>query len=942
MTFSFLRWLCQRHEIGEHQIWEISHSLLNMSITAAYVILAVIAIRFLLKKAPKKFSYLLWIVVAFRLICPLSLELEFSLMSAIDAPVSESGVVEFAPSSMIGNPYPEITLPVTTVDEVINEQLPTGLRQTIGDELETANAIAVMVWTFGIDVMLLYAVYSTLKLRAALRTAVHDHDAVWVWGGARSPFILGIFRPRIYLPYGLTEEELDYVLRHERCHIRRGDHIVKVLAFLLLTIHWFNPFVWLAFVLMGRDMEMSCDEEVLRECGNIRKSYSTTLLSFAAGRRFPSPSPLAFGESSVKQRIKNVLRWKQPKVWVTALALSLCVAAVIFCAANPAGQEKPASPFGKTWEAAERLYDAPDSHHITQVEQAPYFSLTADERLLTRERIADPEAWRPWGNFTSVTLTKNTFDNYFRSTDNWTGGNAARFRRNNLHTWQLLTASPELSWYILQQKDGGLYAVGFYWDGGEAGRGADDDSAVRVVYRLEEAEMTTAPTAMLLRDIPYVTERCLYINPLSSAWIPHDTALTYTARETHLEIRNRMNGEVVQIVNMEHDWQWQALPYDAESWAALWFAPVGEKPFAPVDFDTYAGEKIWLPVSDKFALLQLPHDNALVLVEFFAGGDGTPYIWSLHILVPETAQPSAKWLMPPLYQSARRPVLELIPDFPHESITVSCTTGRVINYGDDGKLKEDGTWVQFLPGETISWAPLPGDGIGLMAMVERLDIYVDGVDGKAHQASLYLSGVRENDEADGAIFYLGFLSSATGLTLMQEADGVFLRELNTSFVSPPEGELSAGEDSSAVLVDSRALALTSYEGGLPVSLMPFTISESGGYWEAYLEHPAADGGSEWDLMFRAKVEGSTYDVIEIGVASSAYPLLSGIRVGDGTGAIAAAYGADITREEGLQVDRATGTSDERYRYEAEGSCVTFYLHKDSIYLITLEKLPADG
>ncbi|MBO7404459.1 MAG: hypothetical protein J6V24_05820, partial [Clostridia bacterium] len=207
------------------------------------------------------------------------------------------------------------------------------------------NAVAV-VWLCGIGIMLVYAAVSYFSVRRAMATAIRIEDGVCESDRIRSPFLLGVVRPKIYLPCGVSGDMLRYVLAHERYHIRRGDSAVKLFAFLLLGVHWFNPLVWLAFALMTRDMEMSCDEYVLSTEPDIRKSYSYSLLSFASGRQFPSPSPLAFGEGDVKSRIKNVLGWHRPKRWVTVVAIVLAAAAAIFCMANP--MEKKAAGSSET------------------------------------------------------------------------------------------------------------------------------------------------------------------------------------------------------------------------------------------------------------------------------------------------------------------------------------------------------------------------------------------------------------------------------------------------------------------------------------------------------------------------------------------------------------------------------------------------------------------
>ncbi|MBQ4051778.1 MAG: hypothetical protein IJD13_09110, partial [Oscillospiraceae bacterium] len=306
-------------------------AVLNMSITASYVIGAIILIRLCLKKAPRKYSYLLWLAAGFRLCCPFSFESALSLFSLrrITVPKKEIDVTETV---------------IEHVPAVIPGDIPTQQQPTItvtpqaglpAVQVIDFAQIAAVIWCIVMAVLLGYAVFSWIKLKLKLRTAVRFDHHVRQADGIRSPFILGFFCPKIYIPFGLTGEQLDYVLAHERFHLKRLDHIIKPLAFLLLCVHWFNPLVWLAFYLMSRDMEMSCDEKVLGSKDNIRKAYSSTLLSFAAGWNFPMPSPLAFGESSVKSRIRNILSWKKPTLWVTLAAVAVSATAVICCIADP-------------------------------------------------------------------------------------------------------------------------------------------------------------------------------------------------------------------------------------------------------------------------------------------------------------------------------------------------------------------------------------------------------------------------------------------------------------------------------------------------------------------------------------------------------------------------------------------------------------------------------
>ena len=306
----------------------------NMSIGASCVILVVLLLRLVLRRAPKKFSYLLWSVVGLRLCCPISFSSVFSLFQF--RPIQHV----FSPGSAGSSP---VFLP--EVNEVLKSASDSDygvitIRPEFGENfiipVPLVFQVIAAVWILGMVLLLLLGAVNYLRLKKRLSAAVRLKENVWQSEQVCSPFILGILRPKIFIPFGLEEESLSYVIAHERVHIRRADHLVKLLAFLLLTVHWLNPLVWLAFHMMTIDMEMSCDEKVLEELGECeRKNYSLSLLSFAVNRRFPAPEPLAFGETSVKSRIRNVLCWKKPNRWISVCAAAVCLVVIAACAANP-------------------------------------------------------------------------------------------------------------------------------------------------------------------------------------------------------------------------------------------------------------------------------------------------------------------------------------------------------------------------------------------------------------------------------------------------------------------------------------------------------------------------------------------------------------------------------------------------------------------------------
>ena len=441
--------------------------ILNMSLTGSIVILAVLVIRFFLRKAPKKWSYLLWLVVAFRLICPVSLPSPVSLLGAVHAPVTTQGTIEYIPQNIVSPQTPVIS-PVTpspapsTPNAVMPDVTTSAPQLPVAPEPISVTDILPVIWLMGMAVVLIYSVVSYLRLRHRLAEAILYHENVWQSDKVHSPFILGLFRPRIYIPFGLDEQTLGYVLAHEHCHLKRKDHIIKPLAFLLLTLHWFNPLCWLAFHLMGRDMEMSCDEQVLAREDGDRKVYSTALLSFAANRRFPAPSPLAFGEGEVRPRITNALNWKAPKVWVTAAAGVLCVVVLLLCALNPLSTHHP-YPFGFYYRVSELTYVGPESPGVPSYENLQIH--LSEERKLTI--TGDGLTLR--ADFSKETkLTQEEFDTMFTDEQGYwaESRSAAQLRKNNRTVWYFFDSGSArmTSALLLQQEDGSLYLVLDYMD----------------------------------------------------------------------------------------------------------------------------------------------------------------------------------------------------------------------------------------------------------------------------------------------------------------------------------------------------------------------------------------------------------------------------------------------------------------------------------------------
>lgn len=318
---------------------------LNMSITSCYVILAVIIIRLFLIKAPKKYSYFLWSVVGFRLAIPVSFQSVFSLFSLAPFDVSTAqndtaGTMDYIPVNIDPNAVStNVNVGMANVNTIINDALYNASVNSDINITERFTNIFSYIWIIGVAAIILYGIISYCVMRRNLSNAVWQKYNIYESDKVSSPFILGLISPKIYIPFGLDEKTYSYVIQHEKCHISRGDNYVKAIAFVLAAVHWFNPLCWLAFYLMSKDMETSCDETVLSKNKNIKKEYSEALLSFAVESRGHRISPLCFSENSIKSRIKNILSFKKPKMAVSIAVFILCLAVIVGCAANPVAKQ---------------------------------------------------------------------------------------------------------------------------------------------------------------------------------------------------------------------------------------------------------------------------------------------------------------------------------------------------------------------------------------------------------------------------------------------------------------------------------------------------------------------------------------------------------------------------------------------------------------------------
>ena len=304
--------------------------LLNLSISASWLVLAVLVLRLVSKRSPKWMNVLLWGMVALRLMLPFSIESALSLIPSAETLSPE--VVQF-------DPAPTITSGVELIDNAVNPSLSESFAAA---PLASVNPLYVWtylagwVWLIGLGAMLLYALVSYLRLRRRVSVSLCVRENIYLCDAISSPFILGVVKPRIYLPSGLDEVQRQNVLSHERAHLARRDHWWKPLGFALLAVYWFNPVLWLAYALLCRDIELACDERVIRTMDESAvKTYSTVLLACSIPRKAVITCPLAFGEVGVKERVRNALHYKKPAFWIVVASAVVCIVVAVCFLTNP-------------------------------------------------------------------------------------------------------------------------------------------------------------------------------------------------------------------------------------------------------------------------------------------------------------------------------------------------------------------------------------------------------------------------------------------------------------------------------------------------------------------------------------------------------------------------------------------------------------------------------
>ena len=479
-------------------------TILDMSIMASVIILFVLILRLLLECMPKVFSYVLWIVVLFRLLCPFKIESDMSIIPYSFSEVPQSIALEEGDNV-------SFVETMSSTYEAIGDAFNGGLEilqvKTNSEQLGNNGYVPAFhaevwllffgyVWLIGVVVMLVIGIGKGIKFRHSLEGALeekvlkenlnntiyllqnnikilHRNYKIYLSDNVDSPFVMGLFVPKIYLPSNVSEEERTYLLLHEQYHIRRGDHWVKWLYFLALCLHWFNPFVWLAFSLAGKDMEMSCDEAVIKKLGEeSRTEYAQLLLNFSVGKHSFVGTPLAFGEGDVKSRIKNLLSLKKQKVWMISIVGFLLVLFIILFLLSPT--VKQTEVMGANYGIAEILYERPIPPEI-QFPTAEYYCITADYHLYDRED--ETYDWNYIGaleNYHRIVTNQKELEGYFDE----------KVKIANVTDCYIVRGERNIFYLVMQTKKGEtLLGIGLE-DTAERYDEHSDDTFLFALYRL--------------------------------------------------------------------------------------------------------------------------------------------------------------------------------------------------------------------------------------------------------------------------------------------------------------------------------------------------------------------------------------------------------------------------------------------------------------------------
>lgn len=574
-------------------------TLFNKSIPACFLILAVMLLRLLFKKAPKALFPVLWAFVGLRLALPFLPE---SRLSVIPSPETLSyETVRYAA-------HPTVQTGIYAVNSAVNPTLGKVFETPAGGSvspLYVLTSVMGAIWVIGVIVMLFYAFFCYFHLKNRLKTAVLFRDNLYQSEAVTSPFVLGLIRPRIYLPFTLAEKDLDAVVAHEKAHIARGDVLWKLLGYLFLCVYWFNPLVWLAYILFCRDIEFACDERVIGQLAiEERAAYSEALLAASMPKARIAACPLAFGEGNVKERIKRVLSYKKPAFWVILIAVLACAALAVCFLTDPVGFTVKNPAVGEYIPGAEGMQGNVDTDCFTSV--SPDFAIGAgvDGVAVFKDPKAAFETFRSLyenelgelrREFGLPAFSQKTYSSYMIYGFQYTGTDGERFR----------FVSAFLDIY--------------------------ENSFINPRRDLSPSPTTADDSALIdgisVGDV-FVTAECLYMSPLSSVWPGDNDGFRYLVGADTFTLERQDTSLGVEPVELSVNWHWDLFPWtreELENESAIW----NINATGLFNYTTLRYQKL----DDTLCLLEA--DGDLLLMKH---NTGKPFlVWSIYRLENEVS-----------------------------------------------------------------------------------------------------------------------------------------------------------------------------------------------------------------------------------------------------------------------------------------------------------------
>lgn len=655
--------------------------LLNMSIAASWLVLAVMILRLVLKKAPKWVSCILWAMVAIRLICPFFMESVLSLIPS----------AETVPQDIMYAQEPKIHSGVSILNSTVNPVLSESLAPAVGDSVnpvQIVTYIATILWLVGLVVMVLYAMVSYLRIRRKVAASMLLRDNLYICDYIETPFILGVITPRIYIPTTLEEDKVEYVIAHEKAHLKRHDHWWKPLGFVLLTIYWFHPLIWIAYVLLCRDIELACDERVIKKLGEAdKKSYSAALLSCSVSHKMITACPLAFGEVGVKERVRTVLNYQKPAFWVVMVAVAACIVVAICFLTNP--KKDVLHPHSDD-SLIRWLFRLERADYVACTVETPGESAFYELPWYPEEGQNIPHEELP----VNIINTQGTLVFSVNADEDTLTINEEYFEEISGEYHKVKTGN-----YTLVKNQRGKFSL-------DVSRRSDEREGYAVYYvpyqggiYAFKVEFPAGSVQSLLAG-SYVSSSCRYMNPLSSTWTFGDSGETYQFVEDALIIIDNVTRNEQRII--PNNWEWQEFPYSDEEWDEL-FLPNTEEHH----ISEYYEEMKYLCLSGRYRLLLV--DEELWLVTMSENPKMGEYIWSIYTLVHAGSMGSAQWEYQPML-SSQYPAFPIGFAIEDAEIIAYCNKGTLVDFDYDNSEYPQGNSIAIPSSSKLYWSPSTYEG----------------------------------------------------------------------------------------------------------------------------------------------------------------------------------------------------------------------------------------